>query len=230
MKPKRREGIMSKKNKQYDWVLTAVGDSLTVGVGAPLLGRGYVSRYSNFAENLFNKQILINNFAVTGMTSEEIYESLKEKAVKRSIQKSKIILITAGGNDLIQAGVKYFLTFEEDPLFDALKKCKRNLTKIYKYILKIKRKAKESFLIRICTLYNPYVKLQPAIKWVNLFNKHIKSLENLPCVKVADLYNAFKGRERELVSFDTVHPNKKGYQVIAVALYELGFCEIEQKK
>jgi lysophospholipase L1-like esterase len=221
---------MSNQKKQYDWVLTAIGDSLTVGVGAPILGRGYVSRYADFLESLFNKQIHINNFAVTGTTSEEIYYSLREKEVRKSIRKSKIILITAGGNDLIQAGVRYLLTMEEDPLYEALKKCKKNLTRIYKYILKIKKRTKESFMIRICTLYNPYKKFQPAIKWVNLFNKHIKSFEEFPCVKVADLYSAFQGREKELVSFDTVHPNKKGYQVIAVTIYDLGFCEIEKQK
>ncbi|WNB90199.1 GDSL-type esterase/lipase family protein [Bacillus sp. NEB1478] len=217
-----------RKKKHYDWLLTAIGDSLTVGVGAPILGKGYVGRYVNFTEGLFNKQILVNNFALTGLTSEEILYSIRDKTVIRSIQKSKIILLTAGGNDLIQAGVKYFLTFEENPLYEALERCKKNIKKMVKYIIKIKRKAKEPFIIRICTLYNPYPNVKKAVKWVTLFNKYIKCLEKFPCVKVADLYEAFIGRERKLVSFDTVHPNKNGYQVIAVVLYELGFSEFEK--
>lgn len=220
------KGFMSNDNKTYDWLLTAIGDSLTVGVGAPILGKGYVKRYAGFTEDLFDKKILINNYAVTGTTSEEILHSLKDKAVIRSIRKSKIILITAGGNDLIQAALKFFLTYEEDPLFHALENCKKNLKKIIKVIYKIKRKSRKSYLIRICTLYNPYYKVKKAVKWVNLFNKHIKSLERLPYVKVADIYDWFKGREKELVSFDSVHPNQKGYQVIAVALFELGYTEL----
>ncbi|MDR7072339.1 GDSL-type esterase/lipase family protein [Fictibacillus barbaricus] len=218
---------MPKKTREFDWILTAIGDSLTVGVGAPLLGKGYVGRYVSFTEELFNKQILVNNFAITGLTSKEILNSLRDKKVIRSIRKSKMILITAGGNDLIQAGIKYLLTFEENPLYEALNNCKKNINKIFKFIFKIKRNSKEPFLVRICSLYNPYSNFQPAVKWVNLFNKYIKTFEKFPCVKVGDLYDAFKGREKELVSFDTVHPNKKGYQVIAVVLYELGFSELE---
>ncbi|KZE66064.1 hypothetical protein AWM68_06725 [Fictibacillus phosphorivorans] len=214
-------------NASYDWLLTAIGDSLTVGVGAPVFGKGYVGRYVGFTQDIFNKKIFVNNFAVTGTTSEEILTSLKDNEVRNSIKKSKIILITAGGNDLIQAAFKYMLTHKEEPLYRALENCKRNLKKIFKVIFKLKKNDKEPFIIRICTLYNPYFKWSKAIEWVNLFNNHIKSYESLPNVRVADLYQVFKGREKELVSFDSVHPNKNGYQVIAVSLFELGFKEIE---
>lgn len=224
---KEDKGCMSEYQTSYDWLLTAIGDSLTVGVGAPVFGKGYVGRYVGFTQDSFNNQIIVNNYAVTGTTSEEILYSLKDKQVRKSIKKSKIILITAGGNDLIQAAFKFMLTSREEPIYQALDQCKKNLAKIFKVIFKIKKNTKDSFIIRICTLYNPYFRWSKANEWVNLFNEHIKSYERMPNVKVADLYDVFKGREKELVCFDTIHPNKRGYQVIAVSLFELGYKEIE---
>ncbi len=224
---KEDKGFMSDDHTSYEWLLTAIGDSLTVGVGAPVFGKGYVGRYVNFTQTTFDKHVLVKNFAVTGTTSEEILNSLKDKEIKRSIKDSKIILITAGGNDLIQAAFRYMFTKEEDLIYLALENCKKNLNKIFKKIYKLKRNSTEPFIIRICTLYNPYFKWSKALQWVNMFNELIKSYEMMPHVKVADLYSVFVGREKELVCFDTIHPNKKGYQVIAVSLFELGFTEIE---
>jgi lysophospholipase L1-like esterase len=210
----------------HDWILTAIGDSITVGVGAPLHGKGYVRRYAAFTEDTFNIKISIHNFARTGDTSEEILDSLKTKEVRHFLKKSKIITISAGGNDLIQAGIRYFLTYKEEGLYHALMRCKKNISQIIKRILKIKRKTKESYIIRLCNLYNPYFNVKQAVKWVNKFNSQLRQLELFPHVKVADLYSAFKGRERELISWDSIHPNQKGYQVIAVALYELGYDKL----
>jgi lysophospholipase L1-like esterase len=37
------------------------------------------------------------------------------------------------------------------------------------------------------------------------------------------LYSAFKGREEELLSRDNVHPNQKGYIVMAKTIEGLGY-------
>jgi lysophospholipase L1-like esterase len=207
-------------------ILTAIGDSITVGVGSPLLGKGYVRRYAAFTEETFNKPLAILNYAKTGSTSMEILEDLKRREVELAVRKAKIITISAGGNDLIQAGINYYLTHKEDGLQKALYRCKKNVGRILDRIYYIKKETKESYIIRMCNLYNPYYKIRKADHWVNRFNEHLKHFESLPNLMVADLYSAFKGREKELISWDSIHPNGRGYQVIAVVLFELGYSEI----
>jgi lysophospholipase L1-like esterase len=58
-----------------------------------------------------------------------------------------------------------------------------------------------------------------------LFNGHLISFAD-DKIAVTNLYTAFKGNEDELLSFDRVHPNPKGYQVIADELDELGYSPV----
>ncbi len=87
----------------------------------------------------------------------------------------------------------------------------------------MKEKGKKNYIIRLTNIYNPYKKWDQAYKWVNLFNSHLKSFESFPNVKVADIYSLFYEREKELLSWDSIHPNDLGHKMIAQAVYDTGF-------
>ncbi|MFC7370646.1 GDSL-type esterase/lipase family protein [Fictibacillus iocasae] len=205
----------------------AIGDSITVGVGsASIKRRGFVPRYKEFSEIALGTAIKDYNFGKSGDTSRQILKRVLKKEVFKTVCSSDIITITAGGNDLIQAARTYFKTYEEDALFQALHNCKKNMTKLLCAITEEKDRKGKPYCIRICNLYNPYSRVESAVKWVNLFNEHLEGFCRFPNVKTADLYSAFLGREKELLWWDSIHPNSYGYQAIAVSLYELGYGEL----
>jgi lysophospholipase L1-like esterase len=40
------------------------------------------------------------------------------------------------------------------------------------------------------------------------------------------VYHAFLGREKELLFLDGIHPNPKGYKVIAEQMHQLGYVPL----
>ncbi|HBI03337.1 MAG TPA: lysophospholipase, partial [Paenibacillaceae bacterium] len=65
------------------------------------------------------------------------------------IQKSQVISLSIGGNDLLQ-GVK-----NKEPLKQVYSRFEANFLKIDKIIKKLKKNAKEPYIIRYIEIYNP---------------------------------------------------------------------------
>jgi lysophospholipase L1-like esterase len=207
----------------------ALGDSITAGVGSGHLP-GFVQRYEILAEKALEKNIVPQVFAVPGATTGDVLNIVKDSSVRTFIGKARIITLSAGGNDLIQASRRY-LREEQDQeiLREALVSCKKNVSTILNEIKQIKISNEDSrgpLIVRIVDLYNPFQELELANKWVTLFNRHLKTFAN-GRVAVTNLYDAFKGNEENLLSFDKIHPNPNGYQVIAKELNKLGYSPLE---
>ncbi len=75
--------------------ITLIGDSITEGYG---LSEGEMN-YGDFLAEYFNASV--DNFAVSGLTTEGQLEKLNEEEVKNSIKNADIICLSIGGNDLI---------------------------------------------------------------------------------------------------------------------------------
>lgn len=113
---------------------------------------------------------------------------------------------------------------DDDVFLEALEMCKRNIPKIIEDIEKLKVNTNDPYIIRILNLYNPFPNVELADKRVHRFNNHINTIAKEEHVKVADIYNIFKGKEKELLSFDQIHPNDNGYKKIAESLHYLGMA------
>ncbi|MDN4073216.1 GDSL-type esterase/lipase family protein [Fictibacillus terranigra] len=212
-------GLSWKINSHY----TALGDSISVGIGSSDPCGSFVQRYSILLEHTLYKTYHLSNFSKKGFTTHDVLASIELPSVRKSLMNSEIITITAGGNDLIKAGKRYLLKKEEVELLQTLKTCQRNISAILKNIIRMKEKGRKSYIIRLTNIYNPYHKWDLSYKWVNLFNAHMQTFENYPNVKVADIYSLFVGREKELLSWDSIHPNNIGHKMIAQAVYGTGF-------
>ncbi|GBF75381.1 hypothetical protein PA598K_03784 [Paenibacillus sp. 598K] len=83
--------------------ITALGDSLTRGVGDPN-GRGYVNQVlDGLGEKLEVPVRLNNNLAVSGMRADELADKLEsDSGYQYAIRQADLILLTIGGNDLFQ--------------------------------------------------------------------------------------------------------------------------------
>lgn len=202
---------------------TAVGDSLTFGMGA-LPGGGFVPLYRRMAEEHLQKFVAYENLGINGLTSEELYERLlRDPLFKRHLNNADLITISIGGNDLIRAVKAGGNRPERDRLEKALDRCQRNISGCLSVISRLKSGKSQPYVIRAVGLYNPYPSWSEATEYVTRFNRYLFGLANGGYLGIADVYSRFVGREREMLSFDGIHPSSKGHRVIAEQLNQLGY-------
>lgn len=207
---------------------TAIGDSLTTGFGA-LPGNGFVPVYQRIAQSRLQSSVVSTNLGVNGMTSAELKQRLQGNPMTRqAIKSSDIITISIGGNDLIRAakaGIRQPNRLSLD-LRRSLQECKQNFGAIMGTLIQLKAGMRKPYIIRMVGLYNPYPQVAEATDWVRQFNYYASQYSNQIC-GFASIYSEFSGNERRLLSFDHVHPNGRGYHVIAERLDSLGYGRLK---
>lgn len=202
---------------------TALGDSLTVGVGAGLFEPGFVQRYKRKVEVDLNEEVSLLVFAKSGLETSEILAMLNEPFIMEQVKKADVITITGCGNDLLQSLEIYEKEKDEHVFLEASSHCQKNYSGMLEKIRDIKGEKDTRYLVRLLNLYNPFPSIELADKWISGFNRHLKQLESAPQIKVIDTYAVFKGREKEYLSIDRVHPNSRGYEAMAEKLRAAGY-------
>ncbi|MFE4714684.1 MULTISPECIES: GDSL-type esterase/lipase family protein [Paenibacillus] len=203
---------------------TALGDSLTTGFGA-LPGNGFVPVYRRTAESRLGSFVASSNLGVNGMTTAELEQRLRRSNVfRQSVREADIITISIGGNDLIRAAKSGSGPNGISPrvLQKSLQECRQNFGGIMNSLGQLKAGTREPYIIRIVGLYNPYPQVEEATAWVRQFNQYASGYSSR-VVGFASIYGEFAGNERGLLSIDHLHPNGRGYRVIASKLDGLGY-------
>ncbi|NQX46973.1 lysophospholipase [Paenibacillus tritici] len=203
---------------------TAIGDSLTTGFGA-LPGSGFVPVYRRMAEGRLRSPVVSTNLGINGLTTEGLKQRLKTSAVYRgAVKNAQIITVSIGGNDLIKAARAAAPRPGEFQaiLQKALRDCKRNFSEIMGILSQLKAGTRSTYIIRIVGLYNPYPQVEVATEWVRQFNRYAAGYSS-NIIRFASVYHEFAGNERGLLFLDHIHPNGRGYRVIAVKLDALGY-------
>nr|MDF9459866.1 GDSL-type esterase/lipase family protein [Bacillus pumilus] len=75
-------------------------------------------------------------------------------------------------------------------------------------------------------LYNPFPQIPIAERWLQQYNHQLRLLAANPHVEVVDVYRAFEGHERDYLSIDQFHPNHKGYEAMAKALFQQSWKQL----
>ncbi|QWU16435.1 Lysophospholipase L1 [Paenibacillus sophorae] len=203
---------------------TAIGDSLTTGFGA-MPGSGFVPVYRRMSEVSLRNFVAYTNLGINGMTTAELEQRVRYNSLfRQSLREADIITISIGGNDLIHAAKA--VARHSSPPFSifqtTLKESRQHFAGIMGQIYQAKAGAGKPYIIRIIGLYNPYPQMEEASGWVQQFNRQMAQYNNRVC-GFADIYGAFTGHERQLLSIDNLHPNGKGYRIIAERLHKLGY-------
>jgi lysophospholipase L1-like esterase len=204
----------------------ALGDSLTVGIGASIFLPGFVQRYQILAISELQEPVYVQTFAHPGFQSLDVLLELNNDLLMEQIKYADIITITAGGNDLIQAARKFEEDQNEEDFSIALKRCMDNYWKIIKTINTLKNDSVNPYIIRLIDLYNPFPENPLAEKWIKKFNLQLKNFVKVPYISVVQIDRVFKGHETDYLSIDGIHPNDRGYEKIAEALHYSGYGEL----
>jgi lysophospholipase L1-like esterase len=199
---------------------TAIGDSITLGTGTLLFSPTFVDFYKNDIQRSLRKTVNLRVFAENGATTSEVKKWLS--CSKIDLEQTHIVTLTAGGNDLIDAAESYAITKNDDVLEDALRVCCQNMSWIVSYLSKAINQSDAKAMIRIVNLYNPIPTIPFSDYWVKQFNRHIDKCSTGEFVRVANVFPVFKGREKQLLASDCIHPNTHGHKEISNVLMKTG--------
>lgn len=202
----------------------AIGDSLTVGVGAAS-GCGFVEAYRELAEQRLGRPVQAIVCGQSGAKSGELAERLlSDNDWRHAVKHAQLITVTAGGNDLLDAAKPYYLTGETSHLVRAVKTMRTQYPRIIAHICGLKAKQKNWAAILV-GLYNPLPWAEEAGIWVERFNRQIRRQQR-GNIHFADVHSAFLHHEEDYISDDGFHPNAFGYRAIAEQVCRSGFGSI----
>jgi len=203
----------------------AIGDSLTVGIGSDLFHPSFVGYYADLASRALERPVFTDKFARSGATTAEIFNVLYLPAISESLRTSDLVTLTAGGNDLIDAAQAFLLDGNEARLLSASERAIAHIKKIIERIHFLHNPEHHCYAIRLLNLYNPFPSIPQADTWIQSFNRHLNEYARYPHIKIADIYSAFQGRQNALLH--GIHPNDRGYEVMAEVLDSLGYAPLK---
>ena len=234
--------------------LSAIGDSLTEGVGDTTNAGGYLPLLQKDLSDTYPVDVFqAENFGKSGDRSDQILKRLKKNEdMQKSVKNANAILLTVGGNDLLQAlQPKLFSKVTVNKMDSSKEKYYDRLDNLYGEIRVLNPDAP----IYQLGIYNPFylnfsdiTELQEIVDyWNKSSQEFVQKQSNAYFVPINDdIYQGIPeisktDEEKEIInsnnsasindlisSEDTFHPNNLGYQIIANA-FELKMASTKDK-
>jgi len=205
----------------HDLKIISVGDSLTQGVGAEGQYSGYIQFLKKDLEKLKSiKEAEFENFGKKGNRTDQLLKRLDHQEVKAAIQEADMVIITIGGNDVMQVFRENLLGLKLNKFVAAENGYQERLNEI---LATIKDYNSEADIVLV-GIYNPFIKWFSDIKemdkivnnWNEVSANTVANYDRALFVPVADI---FVNNEESLLYTDYFHPNKRGYELIAERIY-----------
>lgn len=202
--------------------IVAVGDSLTEGVGDSTNSGGYLAYLEKkLMSEKGIKEVNIKNFGNSGDTTPDLIKNLSKPNISKEIQQADIVMITIGGNDLMEV-VRENLFNLSYPIFKNPQQ--KYIERIDKIISMI-RDENESAYITLVGLYNPFYQWLGSVEefkqvlddWNDGSERVLQKYHHTHFVNIDDI---FENNEDDLLYKDKFHPNDLGYEKIANRIYE----------
>ena len=223
---------------------TAIGDSLTEGIGDDTGRGGFVSSVANgLQDELALTSVEIDNYGVSGNRSDQILKRITEQEdLQKNITSSDIITLTVGGNDVMKVikGNIFGLTIQ------SFERPQKKYAKNLKTILETIRELNSEAPIYVLSFYNPFYFNFPEItdmqtivsNWNQASEDIVEQEEKVHFIDINELItngsleeptvgtsenqeetqdsgNLNRIKNDLLSDADNFHPNNLGYQLIS---------------
>ncbi|KMQ65205.1 peptidase [Chryseobacterium angstadtii] len=188
------------------------GDSITYGEYDGVFG-GWVDILKRYALQQFhegsNNELILFNLGIGGETTEGLLKRMPHELAARNSAEGNIIFIGYGANDLAVKNGNRIVSPEQ---------FKDN---IQKAVLHAKEYSGDIYLVSILPFSEKIDGVEAASGKLRTnadvlqYNQRLKDIAAQNNVHYVDLYAAFVQDKEILLSADGVHPNEKGYGVMA---------------
>lgn len=203
-----------------DLHITAVGDSLTQGVGDATENGGYVGILKQTFEET-DDHVKIDNFGKRGNRTDQLLKRLDDPVISASIKNADVVLITIGANDIMKVTKDHFTDLDYDDYSAAMPSYEERMKDIFEKIDTLNPDA-EVYLIGF---YNPFEESFPEIEdqlgtivdEYNDIGKQVAKEKDQHYIETADL---FHNQTATLLADDYFHPNEVGYGKVAERVLE----------
>ncbi|KIR09298.1 lysophospholipase [Levilactobacillus brevis] len=163
------------QNRRSTVRVVALGDSLTEGVGDTQKQGGYTGRLKTMIHQKDHVKVVMHNFGKSGDRSDQIETRLiNSRTQQRQVKKAQAIVMTVGGNDLLQTLTKNVTINQQAKLTHQLRSAQTVYQKKLKRLLTTVRHYNPSAPIYLYTIYNPiyvyFANLSQITNAVNSWN------------------------------------------------------------
>lgn len=197
-------------------LITALGDSLSEGVGDELFRAGYVGRLAlEMREWPGVYGTAVENTAKRGRRSDQLLAMFRQGELTGPIAEADYVVMTIGGNDIMRVVKRDLLSLNIEAFADELVLYENRLQTIFSYL----REINPNVPVVVMGLYNPFSLITQDIPEfdaiVAAYNDSIEEVaeaDTKACfVPVDDL---FIGNDNLVYHTDFFHPNSKGYDLM----------------
>ena len=201
------------------WDYVALGDSLAAGLGAR---RGYVERYAEHLRADTGARVRVLNLGQSGQMSPQLLRALQNNSsMRRALGGAEVVTFNIGINDLGRARESYEEgtcggSRNEECLREAVKEVGSNWDAIAGEILDL-RSGRKTIILTPGLGYTPRTNAFFA-SYLKETNRRIAVTANAKGISYVEVHLGEEG-----MSPDGVHPNDRGYRVIAKRLRGLGY-------
>lgn len=169
------------KVKKQHLSLVALGDSLTQGVGDPTAEGGYVNLIKERLQKKQDVSVQTQNFGKAGDRSDQILTRLEQQTVfQQRLEKADVIVMTVGGNDLMQVLQQNFSLLTTNELASAMPGAQKRYAQNLQRLLTKVRSYNNKAPIFLFSVYNPFYVYFPSFtqlqQYTDEWNKTAASL------------------------------------------------------
>ncbi|WP_347862091.1 SGNH/GDSL hydrolase family protein [Salimicrobium sp. PL1-032A] len=218
---------------QNDVNITALGDSLTQGVGDRTDQGGYVGILEesiNQNVDLGEEKVTIDNFGKRGNRTDQLLKRMEQEEIQSSIEQADLLLITIGANDVMKVIKENVSSLDYQQFVEAQSQYETNLREIFANIRELNPEA-SIYILGVYNPFNEYFNHIPELNrimndWNRITQDVMTEFEGTTFIPIRDI---FENTEEDLLWEDNFHPNELGYKRMAARVLEYIRDDIEEQ-
>jgi lysophospholipase L1-like esterase len=216
-------------------LVTAIGDSLSQGVGDEENTGGYVGRLAAEMRDWPGvRGAVVENTAKRGRRSDQLLAMFQQGELTGPIAQADYVVMTIGGNDIMRIVKRDLFSLSIEAFEDELVLYENRYRTIFSSI----RAIDSTVPVVVMGVYNPFSLITQDIQEfeeiVSSYNRSMRAVaEEDPQACFVPISDLFVGNDNLVYHTDFFHPNSKGYDLmterILERMEECGFTFQEQE-
>lgn len=208
-------------------IITALGDSLSQGVGDEENRGGYVGRLAAQIRQWPGVYgAAVENTAKRGRRSDQLLAMFQKGELTGPVTEADYIVMTIGGNDIMRIVKRNLFNLTVEAFREELIFYENRYINIYSTVRSMNPQA--PFIV--IGIYNPFSLITDEVEEfeeiISAYNEAMEDIvEDDPLACFVPVEDLFTGNENLVYHTDFFHPNAKGYSLMADRIVErMGEC------